>query len=677
MYRSSLAVGHKGFLIFEDWLNKVFSPRFNPMYYLGAIAFLFTWIVFISGLYLMFVYSISVEKAYDSLQDLNWFNQLMRSLHRYASDGAMIALLVHLVREYFNDRYRRWRWVAWVTGVALILIYWGLGVTGYWMVWDQRGQVIARLSAEFLDFIPIWGEPLTRAFISNDAVTNLLFIGVIFVHIAVPTIALFLLWQHVVRISRPLINPSKELTIAITTLTIILCFAYPATSVGRADLNLFAARFGIDWWYLVLYPFLASYPAWGAWAFTIAGTGILTVLPWFIKPEHPGKAKVVLPKCVGCELCFKDCPYEAIMMRKRTDGLPYKEEAIVVETRCASCGLCVGACDFHAIDLPDLTEEMIYKEIKNLMSFDSKGEPRILNVACGYGVDLKGLIDPDIKALKEMPNVKVLMLPCVAMLQPIMIEIAMKSGADGVFVSGCQAKDCHFREGDQFIEGRLLNARPPVLRKKAVDPARIRVGWFSAIHTREFLEDLRKFANDIKEDKKEVKVSIHKYVRERLTLPGIVLLAIPAVLTLVLSDFPYTFYEQKESMLMFSFKHSGRNITEAIALTNEELAKLPLHMRVRAPKSTRRFPVYAEVTIDGKKVVSRSYNPGGLKSEGSSYAYEKIITTPGVRKITIRMSDINSREKFDYIYDQEIEFKAGRQICIDFSNATKSFFIRN
>ena len=677
MYRSSLAVGHKGFLIFEDWLNKVFSPRFNPMYYLGAIAFLFTWIVFISGLYLMFVYSISVEKAYDSLQGLNWFNQLMRSLHRYASDGAMIALLVHLVREYFNDRYRRWRWVAWVTGVALILIYWGLGVTGYWMVWDQRGQLIARLSAEFLDFIPIWGEPLTRAFISNETVTNILFIGVIFVHLAVPTIALFLLWQHVIRISRPVINPPRELAIVLTTLLVVLCFAYPATSVGRADMNVFAARFGIDWWYLVLYPFLASYPAWGAWAFTIAGTAILTALPWLKRPGNPGKAEVILSKCVGCELCFKDCPYEAIMMQRRTDGLQYKEEAVVVEKKCASCGLCVGACDFHAIDLPDLTEEMIYKEIKNLMSFDSKGEPRILNVACGYGVDMKGLIDPDTKALKEMPNVKVLMLPCVAMLQPVMIEIAMKSGADGVFVSGCQAKDCHFREGDNFIEGRLLNARPPVIRKKAVDPARIRAGWFSAIHTREFLEVLRKFANDIKEDKKEVKVSVHRYIRERLTVPGIVLLAIPAALTLIFSDYPYSFYSQKDSMLMFSFKHSGKHIAEEIKLTPEELMKLPPHMRGRSAKAGKRYPVYAEVEIDGKKVISNSYTAGGLKAEGSAYAYEKIIVMPGIHKVKIKMSDTDSRDQFDYAYEQELEFKPSRQICIDFSSATKSFFIRN
>ena len=130
-------------------------------------------------------------------------------------------------------------------------------------------------------------------------------------------------------------------------------------------------------------------------------------------------------------------------------------------------------------------------------------------------------------------------------------------------------------------------------------------------------------------------------------------------------------------MLMFSFKHSGKNISEGAPLTKEELAKLPPHMRVRAPKSTKRFPVYTEVEIDGKRVVSKSYNPGGLKSEGSSYAYEKIITTPGLHKITIRMSDTNSKEKFDYRYDQEIEFKPGRQICLDYSDGLKSFYIRN
>ncbi|MEK7850730.1 MAG: cytochrome b N-terminal domain-containing protein, partial [Deltaproteobacteria bacterium] len=658
-------------------LNRVFSPRFNPMYYLGALAFLFIWMVFISGFYLLFFYHIGVEWAYDSLNSLNRFNKVFRSIHRYASDGAMIALVLHLLREYFNDRYRNWRWVAWVTGVAILIVFWVLGVTGYWMVWDQRSQMIARMSAEFLDFLPIFGQPLTRAFLSNDAVTNILFIGVIFLHLSIPTIILFLLWIHVVRISRPVINPPKELITALTVITLVSCILYPAASVGRADLSIVAARFGIDWWFLFLFPLLAALPVWASWLVTVVGAGVLTFLPWSIRSGKQATAEVILPNCVGCELCFKDCPYEAIYMRKRTDNLPYKEEAVVAPKRCASCGLCVGSCDYHAIDLPDMTEEMIYKEITSLMASDAKGEPKILNVACGYGVGMRGLINPETRTLRDMANVKVLMLPCVAMLQPAMIEHALKAGAEGVFISGCRERDCHFREGNQFIEGRLLNTRPPILKKhKDIDPSRIRSGWFSSVQAEGYFNDLRDFSNDLKGNKKEIKLSTHRYVRERLTVAGIVLLAIPAVLTLILSDAPYTFFNHTDSLLRFSFRHSGSHIKEAAMPTEEDLKKMLPHMRARLPKAGPRLPVYAEVEIDGQRVVASSYRPGGLKSDGSSYAYEKVVVTPGIHKVTIRMSDINSSEKFDYLYDQDIEFKAGSQICIDFSEGKKGFYIR-
>lgn len=677
MYRRFLAFGHKFFLVAEDRLNKVFSPRFNPVYYLGAIAFLFTWLVIISGSYLIFIYSISVEDAYDSLKELNWFNQLMRSLHRYGSDGAMIALLVHLAREYFNDRYRNWRWVAWMTGVALIAIYWILGVTGYWMVWDQRSQLIARMSAEFLDFIPVFGEPLTRAFLSNDSVTNILFIGVIFLHLSIPTIALFLLWMHVIRISRPVTTPPRNLAVTLIALTIALCLIYPAASVSRADLNIVAARFGIDWLYLAPFPIFASAPVWLSWLLAFMGVAVLTSLPWLIRSGKPAKAEVALPNCVGCELCFKDCPYEAISMRKRTDGLPYREEAVVIEKKCASCGLCVGSCDYHAIELPDRTEEMIREEITALLSQGVKGGPKILNVACGYGIDMKGLIEHDTRALRDMPNVKVLMLPCVAMLQPSMIEHALKSGADGVFISGCQTKDCHFREGDVWLEGRLANTRPPVLKKKEVEPARIRTGWFSSIQTKEFIEELGRFCDDIKGENKEVKLSVHRYIRERLTAFGVLILVIPALITLFLSDVPYTFFELEDSMLRFSIKHAGRHVKEEAMPTAEELKKLPPHMRARVPKSGERLPVYVEVEVDGKKVITNSYKPGGLKREGASYAYEKVVVKPGVHRVTVRMSDSGSPEHFDFVYDKELEFRAGRQICIDFDGGKKEFYIRN
>jgi len=678
MYRKALAFGHKFFLIIEDLLNRVFSPKFNPMYCLGAISFLFMWMVFISGFYLLFFYRISLEGAYDSLNSLNRFNKIFRSMHRYASDGAMIALVLHLLREYMNDRYRNWRWVAWVTGVAILLVFWVLGVTGYWMVWDQRSQLIARMGAEFLDFIPIFGQPLTRAFLSNDAVTNILFIGVIFLHLSIPTICLFLLWIHVVRISRPMINPPKDLIIALSAITIVMCVSYPAASVGRADLSIAAARFGIDWWFLVLFPVATLMPVWTSWLVAVAGTGFLIYLPWSIRSDKHAKAEVVLPNCVGCELCFRDCPYEAIYMRPRTDGLHYREEAVVVPKRCASCGLCVGACDYHAIELPDRTEERIYREISILMASGIQGEPKILNVACGYGVDMRPLMDAETRMLTDMPGVKVLTLPCVAMLQPAMIEHAFKCGADGVFISGCQTGDCHFRDGDGFVEGRLLNTRPPILKKhKNADPSRIRAAWFSSIQANDFLKEMRTFNEDIKKEKKGTGISIRRHVKNRLTVAGIAVLAVPAILSLMLSDAPFSFFSDKDSLLVFSFRHGGKHLKEERLPTDEELKKALPHMRARVPRSGPRFPVYVELEVDGKMLLSQSYKAGGLKKEGSSFAYEKSVLTPGVHMVKIRMSDTNSRGHFDYAYEHDIGFKAGRQICIDFNEAKKEFYIRN
>ena len=215
------------------------------------------------------------------------------------------------------------------------------------------------------------------------------------------------------------------------------------------------------------------------------------------------------------------------------------------------------------------------------------------------------------------------------------------------------------------------------MKKKEVEPARIRTGWFSSIQTKEFFDELGRFCDDIKGRKKEVKLSVHRYVRERLTAFGVLILAIPALITLLLSDAPYTFFDLEDSMLRFSIKHAGRHVKEEAMPTAEELKKLPPHMRVRVPKAGERFPVYVEVEIDGKKVISNSYKPGGLKQEGASYAYEKVIVAPGIHKVIVRMSDTGSPEHFDFVYDKELEFKAGRQICIDFDGGKKEFYIRN
>ena len=53
-----------------------------------------------------------------------------------------LTTLVHAWRIFVAGRFRgprRWRWT---TGVAALVVVWLAGVTGYWLVWDERAQAL-------------------------------------------------------------------------------------------------------------------------------------------------------------------------------------------------------------------------------------------------------------------------------------------------------------------------------------------------------------------------------------------------------------------------------------------------------------------------------------------------------------------------------------------------------
>ncbi len=52
--------------------------------------------------------------------------------------------------------------------------------------------------------------------------------------------------------------------------------------------------------------------------------------------------KVVLDKCVGCNLCVKVCPYDAIHII---------DKKAVIDEKCTICGACVEVCKFEAIEI--------------------------------------------------------------------------------------------------------------------------------------------------------------------------------------------------------------------------------------------------------------------------------------------------------------------------------------
>jgi formate hydrogenlyase subunit 6/NADH:ubiquinone oxidoreductase subunit I len=67
-------------------------------------------------------------------------------------------------------------------------------------------------------------------------------------------------------------------------------------------------------------------------------------------PRFRGKLVFRAEKCIGCRLCMKDCPSEAIQINKLGDKL---FEAIVDLERCVFCGQCVDSCNQDALETSD------------------------------------------------------------------------------------------------------------------------------------------------------------------------------------------------------------------------------------------------------------------------------------------------------------------------------------
>lgn len=474
--------GRRAFAFVEYAFDAAFGPRINPFYHLGALSFFFFWVVTASGIYLFIFFETSIEGAYRSVEYLThtqWYlGGVARSLHRYASDAMVIVVLLHLAREFVLDRYRGVRWYAWITGVMLLWFLYASGIGGYWLVWDRLAQYIAVVTSEWLDWLPIFGESIARNFLNSATVSDRFFSLLSFMHIGIPLFLLFGMWIHIQRISGAKTNPPRAIVIGTLAALTVLSLVYPALSQGPADLDTVVSVVQPDWFYLALYPLIDVWSPGIVWAIAGGGTLLLMVLPWMPHRREAAAAVVSLQNCNGCGRCFADCPYSAVIMQARTDGLPFDSQASVNPDLCTACGICAGACPtatpfrrttelVPGIDMPLLPLQAVRQRTLDVMTKLS-GNDRVLVYGCHSGADLTVL---------EKSEVGVVALPCVAALPPAFIDFAIsRRHADGVMLVGCAAGDCYHRLGVDWMEQRLAGQRDPYLRGR-VPRGRIATVW--------------------------------------------------------------------------------------------------------------------------------------------------------------------------------------------------------
>ncbi|CAB1370136.1 2Fe-2S iron-sulfur cluster-binding protein [Denitratisoma oestradiolicum] len=276
----------------ENTFNLAFGEKLNPFYHLGTITFWQFWLLVASGLYLYIFADTGVHDAYDSIEAIThvqwWAGGILRSIHRYATDGMILTMALHLTRHFAYDRYRGFRWFSWVSGVVLIWLVYVSGINGFMLVWDKLAQFIVVAVAEWFDALPIFNGTLIRNFIYEGAVNSRLFTLIAFVHIGAPLIVGFIMWIHVQRVPRAHINPPRPVAIAITLMFLVLALVKPILSQGgEADLGVVPHDLEFDWFQL---PALALIYRWGplpVWMLLLFLSALMFLVPW-LPPKRRG-----------------------------------------------------------------------------------------------------------------------------------------------------------------------------------------------------------------------------------------------------------------------------------------------------------------------------------------------------------------------------------------------------
>lgn len=349
-------IGQRIFLRQEGAFNSVFGPALNPLYYLGAISYWMFWIVIASGFYIYIFYDTGVDDAFNSVERITheqWYlGGIMRSLHRYASDGMLLAAVLHMGRNFVFDRYRNFRWFSWYTGVAVLWLVYMAGINGYWLVWDKLGQFVAEATAEWLDALPIFSAPLARNFLEQGSVNDRFFSLLSLVHIGVPLAIFALIWIHTQRVPQAKTSPPRALKIGLILSLIVLSLVKPALSQGQADLDSLPSILNLDWFYLWSYPLLYSWGPGRVWVLAGGITSFLLLLP-FLGGRKRGKDEYEITTIPRGRVVIARAG-ETVLEAALHQGLnlPY-------QCRDGACGICKGKILRGTVDYGVYQKDML------------------------------------------------------------------------------------------------------------------------------------------------------------------------------------------------------------------------------------------------------------------------------------------------------------------------------
>lgn len=180
--------------------------RFSYSWGLGGLSALLVVLLAVTGAMLMFVYSPSPERAYESILALEtrvWYGQLVRNLHHWAGNALIVVATLHLLRVFFTGAFREPRAFNWLVGLALLLLTVAANFTGYLLPWDQLAYWGITVGASILTYLPWIGNWLSQVLLGGPEIGPATLLNFYALHLSViPLAMLFLMSLHFWRVRK-------------------------------------------------------------------------------------------------------------------------------------------------------------------------------------------------------------------------------------------------------------------------------------------------------------------------------------------------------------------------------------------------------------------------------------------------------------------------------------------
>jgi quinol-cytochrome oxidoreductase complex cytochrome b subunit len=173
---------------------------------LGFIATVLFFILFVSGMYLMFFYHPAVPQAYFDMHNLATsvaFGQFVRNIHRWSAHLMVVVVFIHLMRVFYAGAYKAPRQFNWVIGVGLLVLTLLFSFTGYLLPWDQLALWAITVGTNIAGYVPLMGDKARQILLGGPDVGGNALLRFYVLHIYVlPALLILLLAVHIWRVRK-------------------------------------------------------------------------------------------------------------------------------------------------------------------------------------------------------------------------------------------------------------------------------------------------------------------------------------------------------------------------------------------------------------------------------------------------------------------------------------------